>query len=593
MATRLQAMLSTLVFDDRSKTQAARVVHMLIVAMMSTTLLAALVLPRASLSVAADRRLTVILIAALLTLIALEVLLRRGHVRLAAFGVLAQLSLAMFFVMTSVTMAVTLVSTIALLLVVPLAGLLFGTKGVWGALIFVLLTLTTVLTSGAMRVLTPLSPPYNVYTWVILVAVLVLYGLAESMNATAIRQQLKDATRLAAELAARNAELAEAKEAAEQANLAKTSFLATMSHEMRTPLNAVTGFLQLLQANTDLSQPQARYVQIIEQSALHLVSLVNDALHWSKLETGQEMIDAHPFNPGVLLNEVTEVFRPSATQKGLALRVDCAPLPVVVADERKLRQVLTNLLSNSVRYTHAGGITVRGFLETAETPAKLVYSVADTGIGIASADIESVFRPFVRLADDDSVTEGSGLGLAIVRRLLEVMGGEISLESQPGRGATFTVSLPVVITAAERVPLLQEEEAIALPDLTLLKGKRILLVEDMAVNRLLLQDMLEPAQFAISEARSGEEALALLYRERPDLVLLDVKLPDMSGLEIVGRLRSLPGGQRTRVIVISAQASASDEASALAAGADAFLRKPFRRDELFVLIARQLGQTAG
>ncbi|MEZ4767034.1 MAG: ATP-binding protein [Caldilineales bacterium] len=586
MQARLRTTLSAPVFADKSKTRAARAVHRLIVAMMVMTLLAALLLLDRALLAASGQRLAIILLVALLILIALEVLLRRGYVRLAAFGVLLQLALAMFFVMSSVTMAVTLVSTITLLLLVPLAGLLFGTRGVWGALGFVALTLTVVLTSGTVRALTPLSPPYNLLTWAILVAVLVLYGLAESMTAKALRDQLEDATQMAGELAA-------AKDAAETANQAKTRFLATMSHEMRTPLNAVLGFVQILQNSADLTQSQARYVRIVEQNALYLASLVNDGLQWSEMETGREDLVVRPFNPCTLVQEVVEAFRPFAGQKGLALQADCVSLPIVVADERKLRQVLTNLLSNSVRYTSQGSITVCATLDRSETSGTLICTVADTGIGIAPEEMELVFQPFVRLAGDDASTEGSGLGLAIVKRLVEVMGGDIQLASQPGLGTTFTVRLPVVIAGAQLVSSPQQTKALPPVDLALLKGKRVLIVEDMAVNRLLLHDMLEPAQLIISEARTGSEALSMLHRELPDLVLLDVKLPDMSGLEIIDHIRRLQDGQHTRVIVITAQAFASDEADALAAGADALLCKPFRNDDLFVLMARQLGQSVG
>ena len=947
MLARLRSTLGSPIFDDKSRTRAARRVHRLIIAMLVMIALAVIIVVTGILPAAAAGRLAIILVVALLALLALEALLRRGHVRLAALGVLAQLGLAMFFVMTSVTTAVTLISLVALLLLVPLTGLLFGTRGVWGALVFVLLTLTVVLLTGPMQALTPLASPYNVFSWLILVAVLVLYGLAESMNATALGEQLDDANQLAAELTVKNAELestrqsletrvaertvqltgvndalrvsearyrllfegapesiavlrasdrrvvdanpssarlfgypldqligkrvpelsapvqpdglspevnrggldqilhgekitsnwtiltadgrtvdvelqgitipsetddlvrlsivdisertafeaelrqreatarefqerlkdlhaanielsqitsldllcaraielgrsqlgferlglflvnreittvtgtfgtgidgavrdernyvgclsasvrqllserspetmvwhdaplydydqvvgqgwnlyallrhetrpvgylvgdnlltgsplrsyqpellalygvavahhvervrlvdelsgravdlqaanaeleayrvgletlvmqrttelAEAKEAAEVANHAKTGFLATMSHEMRTPLNAVIGFMQLLQANTDLTTGQARYVQIVEQNALHLVSLVDDGLNWSKLQTGQEVIDARRFNPRELLDVVAEVFRPLAVQKRLALRVDCAPLPEVVADERKLRQVLTNLLSNSVRYTATGGITVRGVLANHGVQTDLVYTVSDTGIGIAPEAMESVFQPFVRLANDESITEGSGLGLAIVKQLVEVMGGEIHIESQTSQGAVFTVSVPVMVALPDRGATAARPALAASDNMVSLKGKHILVVEDVAVNRLLLHDMLEPLGGICGEAANGREALAMLDRELSDLVLLDIKLPDMSGLEIIKRLRNLPGGERVPVIVLSAQAFASDEASALAAGGDAFLRKPFLRDELFAVIARQL-----
>ena len=438
---------------------------------------------------------------------------------------------------------------------------------------------------------------------------LALYGVAVAHHVERVRL-VDELSRRAADLQAANAELeayragletlvlrrtselAEAKEAAELANRAKTSFLATMSHEMRTPLNAVIGFMQLLQTNTDLTQPQARYLHIMQQNALHLVSLVNDALQWSKLETRQEVIDARPFNPCTLLLEVADTFRPVAVQKGLDLRVDCQPMPAVVGDERKLRQVLTNLLSNSVRYTPAGHVTVRALLDAGGgAAARLTVTVTDSGIGIAPESMQSVFRPFVRLAGDESITEGSGLGLAIVKQLLDVMGGEISVQSALGQGTTFTVLVPVSRTHAGAAPAATQPAAVVAESLAALKGKRVLIVEDVAVNRLLLQDMLEPVGLQIREARNGREALELLHEELPDLILLDLKLPDMSGLDIIGRLRGLLGGDQVPVIVLSAQAFASDEAGALAAGSDAFLRKPFRRDELFAVIARQFGQS--
>ncbi len=440
---------------------------------------------------------------------------------------------------------------------------------------------------------------------------LALYGVAVAHHVERVRL-VDELSRRAADLQAANteleayragleilvsrrtSELAEAKETAELANEATTSFLATMSHEMRTPLNAVLGFMQLLQANTSLTQPQTRYLHIIEQNALHLVSLVNDALQWSKLETGQEVIDARPFNPCTLLGEVADAFRPVAMEKGLDLQVACEPLPIVQGDERKLRQVLTNLFSNSVRYTAVGYISVRCGLSADDdadvTSAMLTYVVSDSGIGIAPDSLETVFQPFVRVADDESIAEGSGLGLAIIRQLLDVMGGRVSVKSALGKGTTFTVTVPVVV-APVSAPVGAKLAAVAIESMAALKSKRVLVVEDVAVNRLLLQDMLEPMEIVFVEARTGREALAALDDELPDLILLDIKLPDMSGLDIIGYLRSLPGGDRVPVIVLSAQAFASDEAGALAAGSDAFLRKPFRRDDLFAVIARQFGQS--
>ena len=390
----------------------------------------------------------------------------------------------------------------------------------------------------------------------------------------------------------RTSELAEAKEMAEIADQAKTSFLATMSHEMRTPLNAVIGFMQLLQANTELTQPQARYVHIMERNALHLVSLVNDALQWAKLETGQELPDQRIFDPASLLHEVVDMFRPIAVQKGLELQVECQSMPLVEGDERKLRQVLTNLLSNGVRYTDAGYVRVLSTLDTGDrAAATLTIVVADSGIGIAPEAMEAVFEPFVRLADAESGTEGSGLGLAIVRQLLDVIGGEISADSTPGQGTTFTVHLPVAVVSTESAHVSSTFVPAAPARPEELAGKRVLIIEDVAINRLLLQDMLEPTGLLIREAASGHEAIEALKRELPDLVLLDIKLPDMSGLDIMGWLRSRPGGDRVTVIVLSAQAFASDAASALAAGGDAFLRKPFRRDELLATIASQLSRS--
>jgi signal transduction histidine kinase len=379
-----------------------------------------------------------------------------------------------------------------------------------------------------------------------------------------------------------------ARHAAEAANRAKSQFLADMSHELRTPLNGVLGYAQLLAMEGGLSEQQARGVDTIHQSGLHLLALINDILDLARIEAGHTELNTAPVNLSGLLQSVVNLMRVKADEKSLAFVFDAGVgLPeAVLADERRLRQVLLNLLGNAIKFTDNGTVSLRASGETrGPVQVLLRLDVEDTGVGMRPDDLERIFEPFEQVGDVQRRSGGTGLGLAITRALVNDMGGQVQVSSEFGRGTRFRVELPLQLT--------QPAEAATrkVPGVVRYQGpvRRVLVVDDAAVNRALMCDFLTNAGFKVAQASDGSELLAAARSFRPDLILMDSAMPSVDGVEATRRLREDADLGAVPVIAVSASASAEHSAACLRAGVNVFLAKPVSLEALRAHIGEQLG----
>jgi signal transduction histidine kinase/DNA-binding NarL/FixJ family response regulator len=393
-----------------------------------------------------------------------------------------------------------------------------------------------------------------------------------------------------AELARLVERLAATRDEAAAANRSKSAFLASMSHELRTPLNAILGYAQILQRDHSLGERQSAAIATIHNSGEHLLRLINDILDVSKIEAGK--LDIYP---GVVpltgfFNEIGAIVGVKAEQKHLELTIDVAPeLPAAVqADEKRLRQVLLNLLGNAVKFTEHGRIVLRvRRLDAPAGSARLRFEISDTGIGIGPQQLEAIFQPFEQAGDMRQRLGGTGLGLSISRQLLRLMGGDIEVRSMVGVGSTFSFELELPIASAGVAQVIAE------PSIVGYEGarKKVLLVDDIIENRAVMRDLIGPLGFEVHEAAHGQEALALAPALRPDIILMDIVMPVMDGLEAIRRMRSTPVLAETPIIAISASVSKSDAERTRAAGADVFLSKPIVVDRLLSEMGRMLALT--
>ena len=404
-----------------------------------------------------------------------------------------------------------------------------------------------------------------------------LYLLALALLLTAIEHE-----RRALE---RERELTRERELADARSRAKTELLAHVSHEMRTPMNAVLGFSDIL-ARSPLKPDQAHYVGVLGHAGRQVFALINDLLDNARIESGRLELASHPFNLVDLVELQLELLRERAQSQGLWLRVFARPEATgwVRGDPQRVAQIVTNLLGNAIKFTQAGGVTVE---LSRRADGLLLISVQDTGIGIAAERLERIFQPFAQ-ADASIAREfgGTGLGLSITRSLARLMGGDVSVQSRSGEGSSFEVSLDLPDTAAPRAELggeLRPERIAPARPLALL------LAEDNDVNVLVIEGMLAPLGHRITRVHDGGEALAALREQDFDLVLMDMLMPGVDGLAATRQWRALEateGRPRTPILALTANAFDTDVQQSLAAGCDAHLTKPLSLAALLQALAK-------
>jgi PAS domain S-box-containing protein len=388
----------------------------------------------------------------------------------------------------------------------------------------------------------------------------------------------------------RTEELRQSRDTAEAANKAKSVFLANMSHELRTPLNAILGFSSIVRGDPLVPENQRQNLEIINRSGEHLLTLINDVLEMAKIEAGGVLLTIEPFDLGDMVRDVTDMMQIRASEKGLQLTINqSSKFPrYIVGDEPRLRQVLINLVGNAIKYTEQGSVAVRLRTKPNEL-SHLLIEVEDSGPGIAQHDQPRIFEPFVQLGDH-GVSKGTGLGLTITYQYIQMMGGNISLESTLGKGTVFSIDLPLIEATEANISKTKQEvtgHVVGLaPGQEL---KRILIVEDQVDNQALLRHLMESIGLQVKVADNGRMGVELFQSWHPHLILMDRLMPVMDGEEATKCVRQLPKGLEVKIVAVTASAFKEQRKQMLDAGMDDVVGKPYRPEEIYQCLSKQLG----
>ncbi|MCG7866201.1 MAG: ATP-binding protein [Candidatus Thiodiazotropha taylori] len=412
--------------------------------------------------------------------------------------------------------------------------------------------------------------------------------LSSNFNQLASEQE-----RLVNELKKTEGALLKALQKAEMATEAKSEFLAHMSHELRSPLNAILGFSQLLSQDPGISLENRRKIEIIKLSGDQLLSMINDVLDLSKIEAGVVELKPDVVNVRTLLEDLRQIYAMRAGQEGLAFKLilDKKFPSYIEVDEHKLRQILNNLLSNAVKFTKQGEISIRASIPQAKKGHQnviLEFEVTDTGPGIAAEEQAYIFQPFIQGSQAES-SMGAGLGLDITRSFVELMGGNVWVESEVDLGASFHVQIPVVLKEKHlaKNPPIESRRILGLsPDQP---DWRILIVEDNYENALLLSEILTKVGFDVQTAINGYQAVEMFRTWCPNLIWMDLRMPIMDGYEATRRIRKLSEGESVKIIAVTASSFTDEHLEILEAGCDGVVHKPFQDNTIYEMLAEQLG----
>jgi signal transduction histidine kinase/CheY-like chemotaxis protein len=483
------------------------------------------------------------------------------------------------------------------------AGWLFGygpalwTAGVCGTVAGVMAILQTK-GLGPPRALP--GTPFGI--WLLMMESMLMGVVPVTLVLSSLRRALAQSQRAEAELKVheqhleelvrqRTTELVEMRDQAQAASRAKSAFLATVSHELRSPLNTILLLSEPMYIDADTSDARRQDLHLIRSSGMHLLHLINDVLDSARIEAGKIVVENETFDLRELICEVRDLMQVRAEEKSLDLLVEEVPERprFVQADRAKLRHILINLMDNAIKYTDRGKVTLR--LNTGPTDStnrlRLRFEIADTGIGIAPRDQARIFEPFTRLGNV-AARKGTGLGLSITREYLNAIGGTICVESVLGEGSRFCVDVPVdLVTKDDYDAAKNEEPRIA----GLAPGQpeyRVLIIDDRPEDRLVLRRLLECAGFRVQAAETGESGIEIFQAWRPHFIWMDRRLPLMDGLEATRCIRSLDGGRHVKIAGVSASVFPSEREEMLAAGLDDFVRKPYLPNDIFDCMARHL-----
>lgn len=417
-------------------------------------------------------------------------------------------------------------------------------------------------------------------------------SIREGAGSRELRDLVRSFNNMAAQIRERAGALEAARNRAEQASWqadqasrAKSDFLSKMSHELRTPLNGVLGYAQILKRDRNMSENQRETLDAIENCGQHLLELINDVLDIARIESGKLDLDIRPANMQQLVQRVVDVVKPRAQEKGLNFEVDTAELPYAIyTDAMRLRQILINLLGNAIKFTDSGFVRLR--VANDSKASVVTFYIEDSGAGIPEHRLEEIFGPFAQTISGKRAG-GAGLGLAISKQLAIALGGELKASSRPGIGSVFSIHLPYVSAsdqlAAETLPIAQ------VPHLPADSCVRVLVADDNATNRDIMVQLLRDAGFQTYQAEDGEEALEVVHRQALDLILMDIRMPNIDGLTAARRIREQPRYAPIKIIAVSATVLPQMQAEISRCGCDAFLAKPVDARVMFAEIEKQLG----